>query len=42
MTRHHIYPADHLATASRADLLAWLAAERSDLLTQLMDLDEPH
>ena len=40
MTRHHIYPADHLATASRADLLAWLAAERSDLLMQLADLDE--
>ena len=40
MTRYHIYPADHLAAASRTDLLAWLAAERSDLLTQLMDLDE--
>ena len=40
MTRHRIYPADHLAAASRTDLLAWLAAERSDLLMQLVDLDE--
>jgi hypothetical protein len=40
MTRYHIYPADHLAVASQTDLLAWLAAERSGLLTQLVDLDE--
>jgi hypothetical protein len=41
MTRHRIFPDDHLATASQAELLAWLAAERSDLLRQLVDLDEP-
>jgi uncharacterized damage-inducible protein DinB len=40
MTRHHIYPADHLAAASRTDLLAWMAAERSALLTQLAGLNE--
>ena len=40
MTRHDIFPADHLAAASRTDLLVWLAGERSDLLMQLVDLDE--
>jgi uncharacterized damage-inducible protein DinB len=40
MTRHRIYPADHLATATPAELLDWLAGERSDLLMQLIDLDE--
>ena len=40
MTRYRIYPADHLATAAQTDLLAWMAAERSGLLMQLVDLDE--
>lgn len=40
MTRHRIYPADHLATATQAELLAWMAAERVDLLAQLNGLTE--
>jgi uncharacterized damage-inducible protein DinB len=40
MTRHRIYPDDHLATATQAELLAWMAAERGDLLAQLTGLDE--
>lgn len=40
MTRHRIYPEDHLATAGRAELVAWLARERADLLAQLAGLDE--
>ena len=40
MSRYRIYPDDHLATATRAELLAWMASERADLLAQLADLDE--
>jgi DinB superfamily len=40
MSRYYIYPDDHLADATRAELLAWMASERSDLLAQLTGLDE--
>ena len=40
MTRYRIYPADHLADATPAELLAWMAGERADLLAQLTGLDE--
>lgn len=40
MTRYRIYPADHLADATAAALLAWMAGERGDLLAQLTGLDE--
>jgi hypothetical protein len=40
MTRYRIYPDDHLATATKTELLDWMAAERSGLLMQLADLDE--
>ena len=40
MSRHRIYPDDHLATATQTDLIAWMVAERGDLLAQLTGLDE--
>jgi hypothetical protein len=40
MPPHRIYPEDHLATADREVLVAWLARERADLLAQLVGLDE--
>jgi len=40
VTRYRIYPDDHLAHATRAELLAWMAAERADLQAQLTGLDE--
>ena len=40
MSRYRIYPDDHLATATQVELLAWMAAERDDLLAQLAGLDE--
>jgi hypothetical protein len=40
MTRYRIYPEEHLASANREEIEAWLAIERADLLAQLNGLDE--
>jgi len=40
MPPHRIYPEDHLATAGRDELVAWLAFERAGLSAQLTGLDE--